>query len=146
VIVESGLDGAAEVPAAARGQPVLPRVAAALAVAFVALVWGAIWLRSAAPSSGPMLGQGIGPTGAMFITPIALAAAVGLWLRTSWGWWFSVIVAGYQAISYILFLIVVLASGDATGILTWLTGLLLLALLVVLLLPGTRRACIPSSP
>jgi hypothetical protein len=40
----------------------------------------------------------------------------------------------------------VLASGDATGILTWLTGLLLLALLVLLLLPGTRRACIPSSP
>ena len=142
--VASGIDGAADGPAV-RGRSALPRIAAALAVAFVALAWGGIWLRGAEPSVGPWLGQGIGATGAMFITPIALAAAVGLWLRTTWGWWFSLIVAGYQAISYILFLIVVLASGDATGILTWLTGLLLVALLVVLLLPATRRACIPSS-
>ena len=142
--VAGGIDGAADGPAV-RGRSALPRIAAALAVAFVALAWGGIWLRCAVPSVGPWLGQGIGATGAMFITPIALAAAVGLWLRTTWGWWFSLIVAGYQAISYILFLIVVLASGDATGILTWLTGLLLVALLVVLLLPATRRACIPSS-
>jgi hypothetical protein len=36
---------------------------------------------------------------------------------------------------------VVLASGDATGILTWLTGAWLLAVLVVILFPETRRAC-----
>jgi hypothetical protein len=144
VIVESGIHRAAQAPSV-RGSPALPRLAALLAVAFVALVWGGILLRNAAPSVAPLLGQGIGPTGAMFITPIALAAAVGLWLRTSWGWWFSLIVAGYQAISYILFLMVVLASGGATGMLTWLTGLLLLALLLALLLPGTRRACTPPS-
>jgi hypothetical protein len=145
VTVAGGTHGIAQAPSAS-GNPMLPRLAALIAVAFVALVWGGIVLRNAVPSVGPLLGQGIGPTGAMFITPIALAAAVGLWLQTSWGWWFSLIVAGYQAISYILFLMVVLASGDATGVLTWLTGLQLLALLVVLLLPGTRRACIPSSP
>jgi len=61
------------------------------------------------------------------------------------GWWFSLIVTGYQTVSYALFLIVVLASGDATGALTWLTGMWLLAMLIVLLLPGTRRACTASS-
>jgi benzodiazapine receptor len=119
----------------------LPRVAAALTLLFVALVWGGILLREALPSTGPLLGQGIGSTGAAFLTPIALVVAVGLWLRATWGWWFSLIVTGYQAVSYALFLIVVLASGDATGALTWLTGLWLLLIVIVLLLPGTRRAC-----
>jgi len=136
------MHGAAPAPSAPGG-PTLPRIAALLAVAFVALVWGGIWLRNTAPAVGPLLGQAIGATGALFITPIALAAALGLWLRQPWGWWFSVIVAAYQTVSYMLFVTVVLASGDATGLLTWLTGLLLLALLVVLLLPGTRRACTP---
>ena len=122
----------------------LPRLAAVLALLLVALVWGGILLREAVPASGPLLGQGIGSTGAFFISPIALVAAVGLWLRTNWGWWFSLIVTAYQAVSYVLFLVVVLASGDATGALTWLTGLWLLAILSVLLLPGTRRACTAS--
>lgn len=123
----------------------LPRVAAMLALLFVALVWGGILLREVVPSTGPLLGQGIGTTGAAFLTPIALVVVVGLWLRATWGWWFSLIVTGYQAVSYALFMIVVLASGDATGALTWLTGLWLLAILIVLLLPGTRRACTTSS-
>lgn len=125
----------------AAAKPALPRVAAALVVAFVLLVWGGIWLRQGMPSAAGALGQGVGSTGAAFITPIALVAAGGLWLRAAWAWWFSLIVAGYQMMSYLLFLIVVLASGGAVGLLTWSTGLPLLALLVVLLLPGTRRAC-----
>jgi len=144
VTVQSNMHGAVRARAAP-GAPALPRFAALLALALVALVWGGIWLRNAAPAVAPLLGQAIAATGAMFITPIALAAAVGLWLRKSWGWWFSLIVAAYQTVSYLLFLMVVLASGDATGLLTWLTALLLVALLVVLLLPGTRRACISPS-
>ena len=66
---------------------------------------------------------------------------MGLWLRKPWGWWFSLIVVGWQAVSYVLFLIVVLASGDATGPLTWATAFALLLVLIALLLPGTRRAC-----
>jgi hypothetical protein len=138
------MHGAVQAPSG-RGGPTLPRLAAMLVVAFVALVWGGIWLRNAAPAVAPLLGQAIGTTGAMFITPIALAAAAGLWLRKSWGWWFSLIAAAYQTVSYLLFLTVVLASGDATGLLTWLTGLWLVALLVMLLLPGTRRACVAPS-
>jgi len=118
-----------------------PRIAAALCASFVALVWGGILLRDAAPAVGPWLGQGIGPTGAAFLTPVALVAALGLWRRARWGWWFSLIVTGYQAMSYLLFLFVVIASGDATGIVTWLTGAWLLAALAVVLLPQTRRAC-----
>lgn len=142
--VQSAMHGAVHGPSASGG-PALPRFAALLAAAFVALVWGGIWLRNAAPAVAPLLGQAIGATGAMFITPIALAAAAGLWLRKPWGWWFSVIIVAYQTVSYLLFLTVVLASGDATGLLTWLTGLWLVALLVMLLLPGTRRACVAPS-
>jgi uncharacterized membrane protein (DUF2068 family) len=119
----------------------MPRLAALLVVTFVGVVWAGILLKQRFPHLQNAFGQGIGTTGLAFIAPIALVAAVGLWLRKPWGWWFALIVAGWQAVSYVLFLMVVLASGDATGPLTWATGLALSALLVVMLLPGTRRAC-----
>lgn len=119
----------------------LPRLAAALAIVFVLVVWSGVVLRDSTIVAERILGQGIGSTGALFVTPLALVAAVGLWLRTAWGWWFSLIVGGYQAMSYILFLMVVIASQDRTGWLTWVTALALLAFLAVLLLPATRAAC-----
>ena len=124
------------------GVPALPRIAAVMVLAFVGIVWGGVALKQRFPDMQNALGQGIGTTGLAFIAPVALAAAIGLWLRKPWGWWFSLIVAGWQAVSYVLFLMVVLASGDVTGPLTWATALVLLALLVVILLPGTRRACL----
>ena len=124
----------------------LPRWAAVLALAFVLVVWGGVVLRENLASAERILGQGIGSTGAVFITPLALLAAAGLWLRTGWGWWFSLIVGGYQAMSYLLFLMVVIASGDRTGLLTWGSALVLLAFLAVLLLPGTRAACTARGP
>ncbi|HZR02253.1 MAG TPA: hypothetical protein VFA81_03660 [Burkholderiales bacterium] len=120
----------------------LPRVAALLAVVLVVVLWGGILLRKSLPNGQVLLGQGVDTTGAAFITPIALAAALGLWFRTVWGWWLSLIAIGWQLTSYLLFLIIVLASGDRTGILTWLTGALLLGLLIVILLPGVRNACL----
>ena len=123
------------------GTPAMPRLAALLVVAFVGVIWAGILLKQRFPHLQNALGQGIGTTGLTFIAPIALVAAVGLWLRKLWGWWFSLIVVGWQAVSYVLFLIVVLASGDATGPLTWATALALLLVLMALLLPGTRRAC-----
>jgi hypothetical protein len=125
--------------------PSLPRVAALLVVAFVGVVWGGVLLKQRFPQIQNALGQGLGSTGLAFIAPVALVAAIGLWLRKPWGWWFSLIVASWQAVSYLLFLIVVLASGDETGPLTWATGLVLVAALVVILLPGTRRACLQAS-
>jgi uncharacterized membrane protein (DUF2068 family) len=122
--------------------PVLPRVAAVLVLAFVGVIWGGVALKQRFPDMQNALGQGIGTTGLTFIAPISLAVAIGLWLRKPWGWWFSLIVAGWQAVSYLLFLVVVLASGDVTGPLTWATALVLVVLLVVILLPGTRRACL----
>lgn len=127
---------------AAAVRSTLPRWAALLALVLVVVVWGGMLLRESLPNGHTLLGQGIGSTGAAFITPLALVSAVGLWLRRAWGWWVSVIAVGWQGVSYVLFLMVVIASGDVTGILTWLTGLLLLILLVVLLLPATRRACL----
>jgi hypothetical protein len=128
------------------GSRVLPRCAAALVLAFVLTVWAGVLVRENLPGAERILGQGIGSTGAVFITPLALVAAVGLWLRTGWGWWFSLIVGGYQATSYLLFLMVVIASGDRTGVLTWGSGSVLVAFLTVLLLPGTRVACTAPEP
>ena len=132
-------------PSRSGGMPSLPRVAALLVVAFVGVVWGGVLLKQRFPQIQNALGQGLGSTGLAFIAPVALVAAIGLWLRKPWGWWFSLIVASWQAVSYLLFLIVVLASGDETGPLTWATGLVLVAALVVILLPGTRRACLLPS-
>ena len=44
--------------------------------------------------------------------------------------------------SYLLFVVIVLASEDRAGVLTWGTALGLVVLLVVILLPDTRRACL----
>jgi hypothetical protein len=119
----------------------MPRVAALLVLAFVAVVWGGVWLKQRFPDLQMALGQAMGSTGATFVAPLALIAAIGLWLRKPWAWWFALIVIGWQAVSYFLFLVVVLASGDATGPLTWATALVIVALLAVILLPATRRAC-----
>jgi hypothetical protein len=120
----------------------LPRIAAVLVLAFVAVVWGGVELKQRFPDMQNALGQGMGTTGLTFIAPVALAAAAGLWLRQPWGWWFSLVVVAWQAVSYLLFLVVVLASEDVTGPLTWATALVLVVTLVVILLPGTRRACL----
>ncbi len=120
----------------------LPRWAALLVLVLLAAIWGGMLLRESLPSGHTRLGQAIGSTGAAFLTPLALVSAIGLWFRTAWGWWVSVIVFGWQGVSYVLFLMVVIASGDVTGPLTWLTGALLLGVLGVLLLPPTRNACL----
>ena len=122
------------------------RIAALLALLLVVFVWGGILLRRSLPDGQILLGQGVDTTGATFITPIAIAAALGLWLRTAWGWWLSLIAVAWQLVSYALFLVIVLASGDRAGILTWGTGALLLALLVVILLPAVRNACLKRHP
>jgi hypothetical protein len=129
-------------PRQARAHPGLPRLAAVLVLAFVATVWAGVWLKQRFPDMQNALGEAMGLTGLTFIAPVALVAAIGLWLRKPWGWWFSVIAVGWQAVSYALFLVVALASEAATGPLTWATALVLLAALVAILLPGTRRACL----
>ncbi|MCC7547442.1 MAG: hypothetical protein IT532_06735 [Burkholderiales bacterium] len=129
-------------PASARRRSNLPRWAALLALVLLVVIWGGMLLRESLPNGQTLLGQAVGSTGAAFLTPLALICAVGLWLRTAWGWWVSVIVFAWQGVSYALFLMVVLASGDVTGILTWLTGAILVVLVVLLLLPPTRNACL----
>ena len=68
------------------GVPALPRVAALLVLAFVAVVWGGVQLKQRFPDVQNALGQGMGSTGLAFVAPIALVAAIGLWLRRPWGW------------------------------------------------------------
>lgn len=132
--------------APARAAATGPRIAALLVLALLAVLWGGIWLRQNLPNGQILFGQGVDTTGAMFITPVALAAALGLWLRTTWGWWLSLIAVSWEFIAYMLFLVVTLATGDRTGLLTWSTAVVLLGLLVTLLLPAVRNACLKRQP
>lgn len=123
-----------------------PRIAALLVLVLLGVLWSGIWLRQNLPNGQILFGQGIDTTGAMFLTPVALAAAIGLWLRTTWGWWLSLIAVSWEFIAYMLFLVVTLATGDRTGLLTWSTAAVLLALLVTLLLPAVRNVCLHRQP
>lgn len=132
--------------AGARAGATGPRIAALLVLVLLAVLWGGLWLRQNTPNGQILFGQGVDTTGAMFITPVALAAALGLWLRTTWGWWLSLIAVSWEFIAYTLFLVVTLATEDRTGLLTWSTAAVLLVLLVTLLLPAVRNACLDRQP
>lgn len=120
----------------------LPRWSALLALLLLAVVWGGMYLRDTLPDGQVLMGHAMSGTGATFLTPIVLACAIGLWLRSRWGWWVSLIAFGWTTTSYLLTLMVVIASGDRTGILTWSIGVLLVTLVVLVLLPPTRDACL----
>jgi uncharacterized membrane protein (DUF2068 family) len=122
----------------------LARVAAALSLAFIVVTWGSVLAPRLLPDAAVSAGHSLGFTGALFISAVGLAVAVGLWLRSAWGWWFGLIAGGYQLLSFALFATVVIATGDPIGPLTALSMVVLLAFMVVLLLPRTMRSCMHS--
>jgi hypothetical protein len=116
-----------------------PRLAAAIAFVFALITWIGVWLSltgSAAVSS-------MQPPFALGVTAVAVPIAVGLWLRKPWSYWLGLIAGGWQFISHLLFLVVGLAAERKLGPLDWLFELVLGAFLIALLLPATRRACMP---
>jgi len=117
------------------------RIAAVLAVAFVAVTWGSVVVPRLLPNEAVSVGRSLGFTGALFITAFGLVIAAGLWLRSAWGWWVGLIAGGYQLLSLMLFLVVVLATNDPIELLTGVSILVLLAFMVILLLPPTMRSC-----
>ena len=117
------------------------RVAAVLALVFVAVTWGSVMMPRLLPNAAISAGHSLGFTGALFITAFGLLIAIGLWLRSAWGWWVGLIAGGYQLLSFMLFLVVVLATNDPIELLTGVSMLVLLAFVVVLLLPPTMRSC-----
>ncbi len=133
---------ATQLRAAAHARSSLPRWVALLALLLLAVIWGGMYLRDNLPDGQIMMGHAMSGTGAAFLTPLVLVCALGLWLRSRWGWWVSLIAFGWTTASYLLTLMVVVASGDRTGVLTWIIGALLIGVLVLLLLPSTRHACL----
>jgi len=121
------------------------RIAAVLAVAFVAVTWGSVVVPRLLPNEAVSVGRSLGFTGALFITAFGLVIAAGLWLRSAWGWWVGLIAGGYQLLSLMLFLVVVLATNDPIELLTGVSILVLLAFMVILLLPPTMRSCMHTS-
>ena len=124
------------------------RVAAVLALVFVAVTWASVAAPRLLPNAAVSGGHSLGFTGALFITAFALVIATGLWLRSAWGWWVGLIAGGYQLLSFMLFLVVVLATNEPIELLTGVSMLVLLAFMVVLLLPPTMRSCMhtPERP
>lgn len=121
------------------------RVAAVLALVFVAVTWGSVMMPRLLPNAAVSAGHSLGFTGALFITAFALVIATGLWLRSAWGWWVGLIAGGYQLLSFMLFVVVVLATNEPIELLTGVSMLVLLAFMVVLLLPPTMRSCMHTS-
>jgi len=121
------------------------RVAAVLALVFVAVTWASVAAPRLLPNAAVSGGHSLGFTGALFITAFALVIATGLWLRSAWGWWVGLIAGGYQLLSFMLFLVVVLATDEPIELLTGVSMLVLLAFMVVLLLPPTMRSCMHTS-
>ena len=121
------------------------RIAAILALAFVAVTWGSVVVPRLLPNEAVSVGRSLGFTGALFITAFGLVIAAGLWLRSAWGWWVGLIAGGYQLLSLMLFLVVVLATNDPIELLTGVSILVLLAFMVILLLPPTMRSCMHTS-
>jgi hypothetical protein len=118
-----------------------PRLAAAIAFLFAAVTWLGVWLSL----SGSAAVSSMQPAFALGVSGVALPIAVGLWLRKAWSYWLGLIAGGWQFISHLLFLVVGLAAARKLGPLDWLFALVLGAFLVVLLLPATRRACMPAT-
>jgi len=121
------------------------RVAAVLALVFVAVTWASVAAPRLLPNAAVSGGHSLGFTGALFITAFALVIATGLWLRSAWGWWVGLIAGGYQLLSFMLFVVVVLATNEPIELLTGVSMLVLLAFMVVLLLPPTMRSCMHTS-
>ena len=121
------------------------RVAAVLALVFVAVTWGSVMMPRLLPNAAVSAGHSLGFTGALFITAFALVIATGLWLRSAWVWWVGLIAGGYQLLSFMLFVVVVLATNEPIELLTGVSMLVLLAFMVVLLLPPTMRSCMHTS-
>jgi uncharacterized membrane protein len=117
-----------------------PRVAAVVALAFALVIWAGVWLSSAENSAV----SSMQPAFALAVTAVALPIVIGLWLRKQWAYWLGLVAGGWQFISHALFLVVSMAAERRLGVLDWLFELVLAAFLVVLLLPATRRGCMPA--
>jgi hypothetical protein len=118
-----------------------PRLAATIAFVFALVTWLGVWLST----TGAGAVSSMQPTFALGVTAVAVPIAVGLWLRRPWSYWAGLIAGGWQFLSHLLFLVVGLAAGRKLGPLDWVFELVLGAFLIVLLLPATRRACMPPA-
>lgn len=119
---------------------VMPFVAAAVIVVMVLVLWvDLLWRDRLMSTIGT---SGYSSTAGLVISAVALPIIIGLLLRATWAWWAGLIVAAWQLISHLLYLIVTLASGETVGLAGWIIAALLALFLILLLLPATRDACI----
>jgi hypothetical protein len=114
-------------------------VAAAVASLFALVIWAGVWLSSAGNSAV----SSMQPVFALAVTAVTLPIIIGLWLRKQWAYWLGLIAGGWQFVSHALFLVVSTAAQRRLGALDWLFEMVLAGFLVILLLPATRRGCMP---
>lgn len=117
------------------------RLAALLAVGYAFWVLASGPLRFGAGAEALTMRLSLSHPVAWLVGLVALVLGIGIWMRYAWAWWLGLAAALFQAgrILYPLF------AGPGAPRLPGTTALLVLALLtavvVLLLVPGSRGAC-----
>ena len=114
---------------------VLPRIAASLAFLFAGGVLALLMLEIA---SSPASVRLVEHAGALSAALAAALVGLGLWRCSPWGWWTGLLGAGTVLVQLVVQVKREGQLGADTGL--WLSGILVVAFLVILLLPRTIRA------
>jgi hypothetical protein len=121
------------------------RVAAAIAVVYVAFFFGGIFVHYFAAGDAYTFKYSLSLASTWLAVIVALTVAWGLWHHYRWAWWLGLVAVGYQIVGITNRILKLSAASDlriSTVIGVGGVSLLLLAFLIVLLQSQTRRLCV----
>ncbi|MGH9813630.1 MAG: hypothetical protein ACRD4T_10900 [Candidatus Acidiferrales bacterium] len=121
------------------------RIAAAIAVVYVAFFFGGIFVHYLTAGDAHTLKYSLSLASTWLAAVVALTAAWGLWHHYLWAWWLGLLGVGYQIVG-IANRILKLSTASDLDISTIIgvggVAFLFLAFLIVLLLSQTRTLCV----
>jgi len=121
------------------------RIAAAIAVAYVAFFVGGIFIHYFAGGDAYTLKYSLSLASTWLAAIVALTVAWGLWHHYRWAWWLGLLGVGYQIVGITNRMLKLSTASDlriSTVIGVGGVSLLFLAFLIVLLQSQTRRLCV----
>ncbi len=124
-----------------QGSATGPKVAACIAAAYFSVVLGGILLHFFQTGDTYTLKYGLMLPTTWAALTISGFVSWGLWHRFRWAWWLGFIAAALQLLRMSSWVVRHFSTAAPPGLGVVLVLALLLALLAVLLLPRTRRAC-----
>lgn len=117
------------------------RLAACIALAYVLIVLGGIFLRFLQTGDAHTLKFSFTLPGTWVASFVGAAVAWGLWHRLRWAWWLGFVAGLVQLLRMSWWMAQHFSLANFPGLGVVLVLGLLVAFLTVLLLPGTRSAC-----